>query len=61
MPKLTVAQAARELGVTRQAVWSAIDRGRIKAEKLGPILLIPYQSLQSYKSSRSHSGPRKNP
>lgn len=59
---LTVAQAAADLGVSRQNIHDAIARGRLIASRLGSILVIERSSLQSYGKSRRRTGrPRKRP
>ena len=58
---LTMAQAARLLGVTRQTIWGAIKRGRIKvAAKVGHVPLVSRSSLTAYRRSPGKPGrPRK--
>ncbi len=57
---LTMAQAARLLGVTRQTIWGAIKRGRIKvAAKVGHVPLVSRSSLTAYRLSPGKPGPRK--
>ena len=56
---LTVTQAARLLGLTRQTIWEAVKKGRIKSQRVGHVSLIPRSSLQQYKSSRKPGRPRK--
>jgi excisionase family DNA binding protein len=53
---LTVSQAAAKLKVTRQNIHDAITRGRLKASKVGSILLIQRSSLQTYAKSRERTG-----
>ncbi len=58
---LTMAQAARLLGVTRQTIWGAIKKGRIKvAAKVGHVPLVSRSSLTAYRRSPGKPGrPRK--
>lgn len=55
----TVTQAAAELGVTRGTVQKAIERGAIKAHKVGNRWLIPSNEVESYEvSDRGVKKPR---
>jgi len=56
---LSMAQVARELGITRQGVAYAIERGYLQAVKVGPYRLIPRHSVEAYKKSRPHRGLQK--
>ncbi|MCH7915718.1 MAG: helix-turn-helix domain-containing protein [Deltaproteobacteria bacterium] len=56
---LTIPQAAKILGTTRQAVSLAITRKRIKVHKIDHIRLIPRASLERYKTSRKPGRPKK--
>ena len=53
---LTVTQAANYLGLGRQAIWMAIQRGRIKARTIGNVLIVSRKALDRYKSSRKSTG-----
>ena len=46
MTYLSITQTAQRLGVTRQSVWSRIDRGIIKAERIGNGWAIPDTEVQ---------------
>ena len=37
----SITQVAKRMGVTRQAVWSAMKRGLIRAERIGHAWVIP--------------------
>ena len=53
----TIAQAAKKLGVSRQAVHDAIRTGRLKHEELEVVTkvkLIPAAALAEYHVSLSH-------
>jgi excisionase family DNA binding protein len=53
----TIAQAAKKLRISRQAVSRAIKKGQIKAqlEKVETrIWRIPAKSIEGYQPSRSH-------
>jgi excisionase family DNA binding protein len=58
---LTVSQSATKLKVTRQNIHDAITRGRLKASRVGSVILITRVSLNSYSKSRQRTGrpPRK--
>jgi len=57
---LTIPQAAKFLLTTRQAVGSAIKRGRIKVVRYGHVSLMLRSSLEDYKNKRHAGGrPRK--
>jgi excisionase family DNA binding protein len=53
---LTVTQAAARLKVTRQNIQSAIDRGRLKATRIGAVYLIARSALTAYANSRKRTG-----
>lgn len=57
---VTVPEAAEALGVSRQAVWNAIERGRIKILRFRHVALIPRSALEEYVATKSKGGrPRK--
>jgi excisionase family DNA binding protein len=56
---LSMAQAARELGITRQGVKYAIEHGYLQAVKVGPYRLVPRHAVEAYKKARPHPGPPK--
>ena len=56
---LTLPQAAKILGITRQAVSVAIARKRIKVLKIDHIRLISRASLEQYKKTRKPGRPKK--
>jgi len=37
----SITQVAKRMGITRQAVWSAMKRGLIRAERIGHAWVIP--------------------
>ena len=58
---LTITQAAKSLNTTRQAIWDAIKRGRLKSQRFGQFHLIPRSALEDYSNSRLHTGgPKKS-
>ncbi len=57
---LTIPQAAKALGITRQTVWGAIQKGRIKALRFGHVSLVPRTALDEYVATKSKGGrPKK--
>lgn len=53
---LSPAQAGRELGITRQGVLYAIERGYLQAVKVGPYRLVPRHAVEAYKKNRPRPG-----
>jgi excisionase family DNA binding protein len=53
---LTVSQAAAWLKTTRQNVHAAIQRGRLKATRVGAVLLVKRAALDGYGKSRKFTG-----
>ena len=53
---LTVSQAAAVLKTTRQNIHAAIVRGRLKATRVGAMLLIERAALTAYGKSRKFTG-----
>jgi excisionase family DNA binding protein len=53
---LTITQAAARLKVTRQNIHAAIERGRLKATRVGSVLLVQRSALDAYAKSRQHTG-----
>jgi excisionase family DNA binding protein len=49
-PLLTVAEAAKYLGVGRKVVYELIERGEITAVKSGAATLLEKKSLESFKA-----------
>jgi len=57
---LGISQAARALGVTRAALYKAIERGRLTTVKMGPYRLISKAELERYTTHKGKPGrPRK--
>ena len=53
------AEAARRVGVSKEAIRQAIKRGALQVVTLGPKLnLIPLSSLETYNPSPNQIGPR---
>lgn len=53
---LSLTQAGRELGITRQGVLYAIKRGYLQAVKVGPYRLVPWHSVEAYRKNRPRPG-----
>ena len=57
---LNMAQAAKEIGLTRAGVLYAIKKNLLNAEKHGPYYLITRSEVERYKKHRPAIGrPRK--
>lgn len=48
---VTVAQAAKELGISRIAVYQAIDEGRLESVEILGKLGVPRRALKKYRPS----------
>jgi excisionase family DNA binding protein len=53
---LSITEAAELQGVTRQAIWALIERGRLSAVRVGHQWLISKSDLRKFK--RQSPGPR---
>ncbi len=53
---LTITQAASKLKVSRQNIYQAIERGRLKASRVGSVLLLSLADLDRYSKSRKRTG-----
>jgi excisionase family DNA binding protein len=59
---MTMGQAASILGVSRQAIWHAVNRGRLRALRFQHVVLIPKGALDEYQRTKSKGGrPKKKP
>lgn len=59
---MTMGQAASTLGVSRQAIWHAVNRGRLRALRFQHVVLIPKGALDEYQRTKSKGGrPKKKP
>lgn len=59
---MTMGQAAATLGVSRQAIWHAVNRGRLRALRFQHVVLIPKGALDEYQRTKSKGGrPKKKP
>jgi excisionase family DNA binding protein len=60
LPELMpVALAAQYLKISRQTIWAAIKRGRIKAQHFDHVVLISRDSIEEYKKTRKPAPPRR--
>jgi excisionase family DNA binding protein len=50
---LSVSQAAKKIGISRIAVYKRIKSGKIKAERIGRMIVIPERSLDRRQLSGS--------
>lgn len=48
----SVRQFAKEAGVSKEAIFKAIREGRIKAEKVDTVLLVPKSELSKYMAKK---------
>jgi len=56
---VTIATATKRLSTSRQAVWEAITRGRLKTVDVAGVTFITLKSLEDYlKTRRPWGGPK---
>ena len=55
--RLTAAQAATELGVTKRRVIALIEAGRLKAERLGNMFVIKPSDLDAVRERKNGRPP----
>lgn len=58
----TITEASRKLGITRQAVHDAIQKGNLQAKKTEvtqTVWLIPKAALKKYQKNYSRKRPKK--
>jgi len=56
--EFTIPQAAKLLRVSRQTVWGAIRKGRLKVRKIGHVTLITRSALNRYQALPKSVGGR---
>lgn len=57
---MTLNEAAEQVGVQAQTLWSAIKRNRLKAQKKGRDWFVTQKALDDWRVSRGPGGrPRK--
>lgn len=52
MNLISIAQAAKRLGISRQRVHVLVRQGRIKAERIGKVWAIPEKALSGFAKTR---------
>lgn len=50
--RILMGEAADRMKVTKQAVYIAIRKGRIQAEKVGGVWMVPEEEVDRYRSQR---------
>lgn len=55
---LTVSEAARELGISRNSAYEAVRRGQIPSIRIGRRLLVPRSALERLLSAGLPAEPR---
>lgn len=55
---VTVSEAAETLGLTRQAILRRIQRGRLPAQKFGPVWMIRRADLDAWAPQAPGRKPR---
>jgi hypothetical protein len=55
---LSVSQAAKALGLTRQGLWNAIYKGYVETVKSGPYTLVPRHAVERYAAQERKPGPK---
>ncbi len=53
---LTITQAASLLKTSRQNIYAAIERGRLKKTEVGSMILVKRSDLKAYAKSRAFTG-----
>lgn len=54
---MSVAQAADLIGISRAAVYKAIDRGTLRAQRIGNVTIVERASARSYRRDREAHEP----
>lgn len=58
---MTLKEAAAKAGVKPVTLRAAISRGRLKAEKFGPMWLVADEALENWQKNEKHKpGPARN-
>ncbi len=57
---MSVAQAAKVIGISRAAVYKAIDRGTLEAQRIGNVTVVPRSSALEYRD-RGRKPDKKRP
>ena len=57
-PLMSVSEAGKALGLTRQGMWTAINRGYVETVKSGPYTLVPRHAVERYAGRDRKRGRR---
>ncbi len=55
---VTVATAAKQLKISRQAAWDAVASGRLETVDIDGVQFVTLKSVQEYLKSRRPRGPK---
>ncbi len=55
---MTITEAAAELGLTTRALQLRVRNGEMRAERIGPILVIPKSEVERWKPIGKRKGGR---
>jgi hypothetical protein len=55
---VTIATAAKQLKISRQAAWDAVASGRLKTVDIDGVQFVTLKSVQEYLKSRRPRGPK---
>lgn len=56
---LTMGEAATKMGISRQAIWHAVARGRLEHTRIEHLVLIPQKAVAAYQKSKGNGGQPK--
>ena len=55
---VTIATAAQQLKISRQAAWEAVANGRLKTVDIDGVTFVTVNSVQHYLKTRRPGGPK---
>jgi hypothetical protein len=55
---VTIATAAKQLKISRQAAWEAVANGRLKTVDIDSVTFVTVTSVQQYLKTRRPGGPK---
>ncbi len=55
---VTIATAATQLKISRQAAWDAVANGRLKTVDIDGVTFVTLRSVQRYLKTRRPGGPK---
>jgi hypothetical protein len=55
---VTIATAAQQLTISRQAAWEAVANGRLKTVEIDGVTFVTLKSVQQYLKTRRPGGPK---